>query len=187
MDIDRTSAQLEAIKQKSLDLDSRLPPVHHFHMGSDSLDGDGSRLSGGGGVGHQQHSVTGQPRAPSKFFQQSSRQLEEMLAQRLEKEAMQRASGSRKGGIPMTPLVSSASSTGTSHAAAAVPAPSLISGAAAEAASVQKLLNDEMKRHCRIIQEKHLIERRWPQQTYSAANATGVTSREASIDEEVVS
>lgn len=173
-DIDRTSAQLEAIKQKSLDLDNRLPPVvHHFLSGSDSLDGDGSHLASA-------HIGVHQSRVPSKFFQQSSKQLEEMLAQRLEREAMHRAGAGRKGNGTQQ----QASSTSVTASATAAVQPSVVPAAGDSAAtSVHKMLNDEMKRHCRIIQEKHLIERRTPQQVY----AVGGAAASESIEEEMVS
>lgn len=38
-----------------------------------------------------------------------------------------------------------------------------------------KLLNAEMKLHCKSIQEKHLIERRRPQQAYSAVTGETVS------------
>lgn len=154
-----------------------MPSVqHHFLSGSDSLDGDGSRLASVNGVVQQS-------RAPSKFFQQSSRQLEEMLAQRLEKEALHRSGAGRKGSSG-----AHQSSAVTATTTCAAPSPLPVNDTAAT--SVQKLLNDEMKRHCRIIQEKHLIERKRPQQLYDVAGGPAskiaVGAAVGSIDEEVV-
>lgn len=96
---------------------------------------------------------------------------------------MHRAGVGRKG---------SGAQAATVAAQSAAVAPSVVNvaGGDSAAASVQKLLNDEMKRHCRIIQEKHMIERRRPQQVYNEGGATGGRGGVAAvsaIDEEMVS
>lgn len=176
-DYDRTSYQLEAIKQKSLDLDRRWPAhVHDENYGVFSRSASSDDKNGGGGSGrtltsgtpsaayHQQHQ---HQRVPNKIFQQSSKQLEQILAQRIEKEAgMQR----NKGGAPLrrTSVANSATNNDTTSSAGG----STDAAAAAKPMDMAKLLNAEMKLHCKTIQERHLIERRMPQQVYSPADGT---------------
>lgn len=189
-DYDRTSYQLEAIKQKSLDLDRRWPAhLNDEHYGVFSRSASADDKPGAAGPSgpasataavttsaayqhHNQHQ-----RVPNKIFQQSSKQLEQILAQRIEKEAGMQRKGSGGGGGALANAMRRASVT-TSNAAGVEgnngsggvsgvgTADANAVAGASKPMDMAKLLNAEMKLHCKSIQEKHLIERRPPQQAY---------------------
>lgn len=147
---DRTCAQLDAIKKKTMDLDSRLP--HKFYEDRRAVVSAAT-------------SATPRQNVQNKFFQQSSKQLEQLLAQRIEKETLVAAAAAGKTnkkrfGVQQTQTQTVVPAPTTS---AATVEPTAISTIQKQ---IQHKLHDEMKKHCKTIQEKHLIEKLWPQQPY---------------------
>lgn len=160
-DQDRTCAQLDAIKKKTMDLDSRLP--HKFYDDRRTVPASTSAAT----------APPNRNNVQNKFFQQSSKQLEQLLAQRIEKETLVAAAAAGKtnkkrfGGSVSVPSGAAAPIVGaqvTSATSAAVNADSATISTIQK--QIQHKLHDEMKKHCKTIQEKHLIEKRWPQQPY---------------------
>lgn len=178
-DYDRTSYQLEAIKQKSLDLDRRWPAHlndEHYGVFSRSASSDDkpgvSSVTGVASAGPSSSAAYHQhQRVPNKIFQQSSKQLEQILAQRIEKEAGMQRKGSVGGALvgAMRRTSMTAPNAGTGDGSGGVGGIKSDGGDASKPLDMAKLLNAEMKLHCKSIQEKHLIERRQPQQVYQPA------------------
>lgn len=113
--------------------------------------------------------------AQNTFFQQSTKQLEQMLAQRIEKEnrcVLQQHQNSKKKRINTgigTPRTESTTANcvqdQTSSQSSSKQEPSI----STLQKQFQHRIHDEMKLHCKSIQEKHLIEKRWPQEHYKPA------------------
>lgn len=152
---DRTCAQLDAIKKKTMDLDSRLP--HKFYEGRGAVPSPASTSAA---------APPNRNNVQNKFFQQSSKQLEQLLAQRIEKETLVAAAAAGKtnkkrfGVSVPAPMVAAQAASTSNAVAAESTAISTIQK------QIQHKLHDEMKKHCKTIQEKHLIEKRGPQQAY---------------------
>lgn len=156
---DRTCAQLDAIKKKTMDLDSRLP--HKFYEDRRAVQSPASSSSAA--VPPNRNNVQ------NKFFQQSSKQLEQILAQRIEKETLVAAAAAGKTNKKRFGGSASAQTVpvvGTQAAATSAQVTADSTAISTIQKQIQHKLHDEMKKHCKTIQEKHLIEKRWPQQPY---------------------
>lgn len=112
--------------------------------------------------------------AQNTLFQQSTKQLEQMLAQRIEKEnrCVQQHQINKKKRTTVAMGTSRSEST-TGNCVQDPVASSSLNKQEPNISTLQKQfqhrLHDEMKMHCKTIQEKHLIEKRWPQEHYKPA------------------
>lgn len=114
--------------------------------------------------------------AQNTFFQQSTKQLEQMLAQRIEKEnrcvQQQHQINKKKRITSAIGTLRTESTTGNcvQDQVTSAQASSSLCKQEPNISTLQKQfqhrLHDEMKLHCKSIQEKHLIEKRWPQEHY---------------------
>lgn len=117
--------------------------------------------------------------AQNTFFQQSTKQLEQMLAQRIEKEnrcVQQQHQNSKKKRITTTTGTSRTETTTGNCVQDQITSSQASSSLSKQEPNISTLqkqfqhrLHDEMKLHCKSIQEKHLIEKRWPQEHYKPA------------------
>lgn len=124
-------------------------------------------------------------KTPNTFFQQSTKQLEQMLAQRIEKEnrcvqsqQQQQQHQINKKKRTTTPSIGTSRPESTTEncvqdQVATSQASSSLCKQEPNISTLQKQfqhrLHDEMKLHCKSIQEKHLIEKRLPQEHYKPA------------------
>lgn len=109
------------------------------------------------------------------FFQQSTKQLEQMLAQRIEKEnrcvqQQQQQQHQINKKKRTTSVIGTSKQESTAGNCVQDQASTSLSKQEPNISTLQKQfqhrLHDEMKLHCRSIQEKHLIEKRLPQEHY---------------------
>ncbi|XP_037045635.1 ras-GEF domain-containing family member 1B-A-like isoform X1 [Bradysia coprophila] len=117
------------------------------------------------------------------FFQQSTKQLEQMLAQRIEKEnrcvQQQQQHQINKKKRTTSAMGTSRPETTTGNCVPDQASSSLCKqepNISALQKQFQHRLHDEMKLHCKSIQEKHLIEKRFPQEHYKPAVDEDVSS-----------
>lgn len=125
---------------------------------------------------HEQVSNRNTKAGQNSFFQQSTKQLEQMLAQRIEKEnrcVPQQHQNTKKKRIIAATVASKTDAGNCVQQIATPQASSAVCQPEPNISTIQKQfqhkLHDEMKLHCKTIQEKHLIEKRWPQLHYTAA------------------
>lgn len=127
----------------------------------------------------------------NNFFQQSSKQLEQLLAQRFQKESSNHIYSRQLQPSPVLaapshknikkrpplsvmcippPLVMASDTDQNNKSECATtditttPATSTTNNISSVQKQIQHKLHDEMRRHCRQMQDTHFIERRWPQQ-----------------------
>lgn len=119
------------------------------------------------------------------LFEQSTKNLEQILAQRIDKDNQHHSrkkrtspiavaasshhqrdsAASRQQSTVTVSLPPSAPQSSVSTVTAVTELPTLTN----TQKQIQFRLQDEMKQQCKSIQEKHLIEKRWPQQHYKPA------------------
>lgn len=105
-------------------------------------------------------STTNRPKSNNNIqsisqYQQSSKQLEQMLAQRLEKENRLKSNKKNDDSVSAT---TTASTLIPSNKVSTIQK------------HIQQKLQEEMKQQIKTIQDKHLIEKRWPQQHYKVVD-----------------
>lgn len=117
------------------------------------------------------------------FFQQSTKQLEQMLAQRIEKEnrcvqqqQQHQINKKKRTTSAMGTSRAPESTTGNNCVQDQVTTSQASTSLCKQEPNISTLqkqfqhrLHDEMKLHCKSIQEKHLIEKRLPQEHYKPA------------------